>query len=411
MWKSNDHCMTIIDKIIDNKIQYYRAVWAAAQQMAFPIAMWRLPKQKEKHLLVDFSEKPQQTKIDFEELPSGFAFSPFLNPDGAESYFLKADLHLVFDDNDILTVDTAQSFQFNEFQKLIETFEHIGKVSPKNSNHQTVNLHQSSKEEFTSIVSKGIAAIEKGDFQKVVLSRTKQVELKDDFDIISTFDTLCQSYPNAFVSAVALPHLGMVWIGASPEILASQDSNGIFRTMALAGTQSAFDANGQPIKPSEAMWRQKEIEEQALVSRYIINCLKRIRVREFEEEGPRTMVAGNLMHLRTDFLINTVEVNFPQLATVMLDLLHPTSAVCGMPKVPATEFILQNEGYDREFYSGFLGPVNINQSSDIFVNLRTMKIQGGFATLYAGCGITADSDPEKEWYETEMKCQTLGKLL
>ncbi|MCU0326100.1 MAG: chorismate-binding protein, partial [Spirosomaceae bacterium] len=241
--------MTIIDKIIDNKIQYYRAVWAAAQQMAFPIAMWRLPKQKEKHLLVDFSEKPQQTKIDFEELSSGFAFSPFLNPEGAESYFLKADLHLVFDENELLINNSQQSFQFGEFQKLIETFEHIGKVSPKNSNHHTLNLRQSSKEEFTTIVSKGIAAIEQGEFQKVVLSRTKQVELKDDFDIIATFDTLCQSYPNAFVSAVALPHLGMVWIGASPEILVSQDANGIFKTMALAGTQSAFDTNGQPIKP------------------------------------------------------------------------------------------------------------------------------------------------------------------
>ena len=87
-----------------------------------------------------------------------------------------------------------------------------------------------------------------------------------------------------------------------------------------------------------------------------------------------------------------------------------------MPKVPATEFILNNEGYDRDFFSGFLGPVNMQSSerkveSHIFVNLRTMKIEGKIATLYAGCGITVDSNPEKEWYETEMKTQTLGRVI
>jgi isochorismate synthase len=122
------------------------------------------------------------------------------------------------------------------------------------------------------------------------------------------------------------------------------------------------------------------------------------------------------MHLRTDIIIDTIAINFSQLATVMLDLLHPTSAVCGMPKVPATEFILKNEGYDRDFFSGFLGPVNIQSSegqieSHIFVNLRTMKIEKNIATLYAGCGITADSNAEKEWNETEMKTQTLGSVI
>lgn len=240
--------------------------------------------------------------------------------------------------------------------------------------------------------------------------------LSPDFEIVDTFDKLCKAYPTAFISAVSLPHLGVVWMGASPETLVSQNSKGIFRTMALAGTQSAYDADGNLIKPSEALWRQKEIEEQSFVTRYIINCLKKIRVREFEEEGPKTVIAGNLMHLRTDIIIDTVEINFPQLATVMLDLLHPTSAVCGMPKEPATDFILKNEGYDREFYSGFLGPINMQNNnseaeSHIFVNLRTMKLQNGIATLYAGCGITADSNPEKEWNETEMKTQTLGRVI
>ncbi len=148
-----------------------------------------------------------------------------------------------------------------------------------------------------------------------------------------------------------------------------------------------------------------------MVGRYIISCFKKIRVREYLEEGPKTVVAGNLMHLRSDFSVDTKTINFPELGTVMLELLHPTSAVCGMPKMEALAFIQQYEGYDREFYSGYLGPVNVGNETHLFVNLRCMKIQNNVATLYAGGGITEDSEPEKEWQETEMKCQTMLSVL
>jgi isochorismate synthase len=99
----------------------------------------------------------------------------------------------------------------------------------------------------------------------------------------------------------------------------------------------------------------------------------------------------------------------------MLSLLHPTSAVCGTPKEAAIDWIKQAEAHDREFYSGYLGPVNLNDEIYLFVNLRTVKVRketnGYSATYYAGCGITEDSDPEKEWEETEMKCQTLQRIL
>ncbi len=393
-------------------------LWNAAKQLSFPTAMWRLPRQTEKHFLTSFAEIPEQTKIDFEELSAGFAFSPFVNPEGKDTFFLKADLHYIFSENaqnkneDLQEIIVPSSLNQSFIDLLSD------EKLKKNEENKSINIEEktSQKQEYLDLVAKGIAQIEAGDFQKVVLSRTKKIALSPDFEVVTIFDKLCEAYPAAFVSAVSLPHLGVVWVGASPETLVSQNAKGVFRTMALAGTQSAYDADGNLIRPSEALWRQKEIEEQSYVTRYIINCLKKIRVREFEEEGPKTVIAGNLMHLRTDIIIDTVEINFPQLSTVMLDLLHPTSAVCGMPKMPATEFILTNEGYDREFYSGFLGPINTQNEgnlpeSHIFVNLRTMKIKNNEATLYAGCGITADSNPEKEWHETEMKTQTLERVI
>ncbi|UOQ71783.1 chorismate-binding protein [Hymenobacter cellulosilyticus] len=173
------------------------------------------------------------------------------------------------------------------------------------------------------------------------------------------------------MSLVSAPGAG-TWLGASPEVLVEVDEQGVFRTMALAGTQALAPG----ALPQHAIWRQKEIEEQALVARYIVSCFKQLRLREYEETGPRTVVAGQLLHLRTDFAVNLRQVPFPTLGTDMLRLLHPTSAVGGMPKQAALSFLQEHEGYDRAYYSGFLGPVNLPQAgvSRLFVNLRCLQL-------------------------------------
>jgi isochorismate synthase len=99
----------------------------------------------------------------------------------------------------------------------------------------------------------------------------------------------------------------------------------------------------------------------------------------------------------------------------MLSLLHPTSAVCGTPKESAIEWIKEAENHDRGLYSGFIGPVNIDQEIRLFVNLRTVQLEQKqdqiLATYFAGCGITEDSEVEKEWLETELKCATLKAII
>jgi isochorismate synthase len=216
---------------------------------------------------------------------------------------------------------------------------------------------------------------------------------------------MLKAYPNSFVNFFHIPKIG-TWIGASPEVLIETKGE-YFHTMSLAGTQPAKGEN--PLKT--AAWTSKEIEEQALVSRYIVDCFKKIRLREYDEYGPKTVLAGTLLHLRSDFRVNMAKTNFPQLGSVMLELLHPTSAVCGMPREAAHSFLKEYEGFDRSFFAGFIGPVNINAETSIFVNLRTASISENKAILYAGAGVTEDSDPEKEWEETELKCQIIGKFI
>ncbi|MEL6537509.1 MAG: chorismate-binding protein [Bacteroidota bacterium] len=95
----------------------------------------------------------------------------------------------------------------------------------------------------------------------------------------------------------------------------------------------------------------------------------------------------------------------------MLKLLHPTSAVCGMPKETSEAFLAKHEGYSRELYAGYLGPVNVQEFTSLYVNLRCMQYLGQEAILYAGAGVTIDSNPQKEWEETELKCNTLLSVI
>lgn len=396
------------------KADLFQALYQAAQALHIPVAFWRLPKTEDIHCIVNLNGLTPKVKIDLEELPAGFAFSPFVNPDGGHTLFIKADLHYLIQSNQLtyssLPVKDTDFDKRQAFQEILQQrLEKSSRSVPGKAEENAVVAADSSPEErdyFTHIVARGRRAIAKGNFQKVVLSRTKTVHLLENYNPADTFHSLCQFYPQAFVSWVSIPGTG-TWMGASPEILISIDKQHFFRTVSLAGTQP-YRAQ---IPVSRAVWTQKEIEEQALVSRYIVNCFKKIRLREYEEIGPKTVIAGNLMHLRTDFIVDMQASNFPQLGTVMLDLLHPTSAVCGMPKEPALEFIHTYEQHQRQFYSGFLGPVNMDNETHLYVNLRCMQIQPEKAILYAGAGITSDSNPEREWAETEFKCQTLLKVL
>ncbi|GAB4031903.1 chorismate-binding protein [Spirosoma gilvum] len=414
-----------------NAIDY----WEAALSMGFPAALWRLPNQQDKHLIVSFDDILPRVSADLEELPAGFIISPFDNlarsihveaqPTEhldttdfvAQTLFLRADVQANFSGN-----SPAPSYQSvagsaekaEQFWQAVRKATASGKQSTLGK--PVVIDAPNAQEQYVQNVAEAVGAMQRGEFRKVVLSRTKQVLFADAPNAVALFDTLCEKYPNAFVSAVSIPEKGQIWISATPERLVSQNADGIFQTAALAGTQSAFNPDGTAKRPPEAMWSQKEIEEQAIVCRYIIECFKKIRLREYIEEGPKSVIAGNLMHLGTSFTVDTQAVRYPQLGTVMLRLLHPTSAVCGTPRDVAFQFIHQHETHDREFYSGFLGPVNIdtNQegpSSHVFVHIRCMKLEGKQATLYAGAGITEDSVPEREWQETEMKCQTLLSVM
>ncbi|MEO1097507.1 MAG: chorismate-binding protein [Bacteroidota bacterium] len=359
-------------------------------------AAWRTPGGDDIHIIVDFAGASQIDRTTLEDVPSGFIFSPFDKE--KKALHIQSELHINLKSQKIECLSSEKLDSFTEFLE-----ERVSK-RPDSSNSNLVNgIQTTDSSAFINLVNTALSGIKKGPLQKVVPSRYKKLELSHELNSGIFFSKLCSAYKNAFVSLVFDPSCGL-WLGATPELLLEVGESN-FSTVALAGTQKY---EGQPL--SDVAWTQKEIEEQAFVSRYIINCFKKIRLREFEEIGPKTIKAGNLIHLKTLFTVDMASVNFSDLGSVMLELLHPTSAICGMPLEPSLEFLQKNERYDREYFSGYLGPTNFKDKTSLFVNLRCMKVRNKIVTLYAGAGVTEDSNPDREWHETEMKMNTLLNL-
>lgn len=234
---------------------------------------------------------------------------------------------------------------------------------------------------------------------KLVLSRTVSYERWSSFSIVDAFLKACRRYIRSYVYVYYTPETG-IWLGGTPEILLSGEG-GNWHTVALAGTQKL-----QQGKLPEH-WNRKNLMEQQLVADYIRTRLNSSGIRA-EEEGPYTVRAGELAHLKTDF-----RFSLPDNHSLgdLLKLLHPTPAVCGLPKEDAYRFILLNEGYNRRYYSGFVGMLNPSGRTDLYVNLRCMRVEADKLVLYAGGGLLSSSVLEEEWQETEEKLQTMNMIL
>ncbi len=255
-----------------------------------------------------------------------------------------------------------------------------------------------SKENHTRLVQRAIESIYSAELKKVVLSRFEVVKLRES-NPLKIFNSLLNSYKKAFVYCWYHPEVGL-WLGATPETLLNVKGNR-FETMALAGTQLY---NGT----LNVDWKSKERKEQQYVTDYIVKSIKPT-VKNIEVSDVETLKAGNVLHLLTKISgkLKVDSFSFESL----IKKLHPTPATCGIPREVAKHFILGNENYNREFYTGFLGELNINSSSKLFVNLRCMQLKKKEAIIYVGGGITKDSIPEKEWMETVNKTDTIKKVL
>ena len=274
------------------------------------------------------------------------------------------------------------------------------------------SFSQSNKASYAIDFANFHSQLQQGAFRKIVLARCAAEPSDGRTTPIELFRKACQCYPRMFISLVYTTKSGW-WLTATPEILLEGEANQ-WRTIALAGTMKleGDDLRGEG---ETLRWSTKNIQEQRMVATYIAECLEQFTA-DFTEEGPYTVRAANLVHLRTDFTFILPDSN--RIGDLLL-LLHPTPAVCGLPKRDAFRFIVKNEQSPRRYYSGFMGPLGLSpgtaQSSHpqthLFVSLRCMNIMPELYCLYAGGGLLKDSTEEQEWMETEAKLETMRRLL
>lgn len=350
-----------------------------------PFVTFRLPQQE--HPVTYLQTTPgnvQWNTIEEISAQKGFIMAPFDNRNGKKYLLIRPDL--VFEG----TVLTSKEVE--QVQNLPT------RPAPGwNGAYPVVTGKGPYMEQVKAIKS----SISTGAFQKAVLSRIEAVEGEYLNNIPRLFSAMCRRHPNAFVYLFKSD--SEFWMGASPEpLLRIREKN--ISTVSLAGTRPYAEKHMDVNR-----WTVKEILEQEYVTRYIHDVLHAFQVRDYRVTSPYVKKAGNLVHLRTDFSfdINRISGRLWE----FVDAMHPTPAVAGQPKEEAIRFIKALEPHDRDYYTGFLGPVGLDNQIDLFVNLRCFRITPRYLSLYVGGGITLDSDPEAEWDETGWKAESLMKVI
>ncbi len=229
--------------------------------------------------------------------------------------------------------------------------------------------------------------------EKVVLAR-ESVMPDGGQHPVALFQRACQTYPRMFIALTYTRQSGL-WLTATPEVLLEQEPPQ-WHTVALAGTMRYEEGR-------EPRWSDKNIGEQRIVADYVSQLLC-THATDVTQTDAQTVRAGHLMHLRTDFRFTLADA---PAAAALVQALHPTPAVCGLPKAAALRLIAEHEGTCRRYYSGYTGPWRLQGGSHLYVSLRCMTREGAAWRLFAGGGIVPDSEEQSEWNETEEKLLTM----
>lgn len=366
-------------------------------------ALYRMPRQTRVTVLA-------QTRGDIETLDgyrelngrSGFVIAPFAISRETPLLLLKPDYR-----TEVETKEPGAWEKVKGMPELRRIYDNMRRIQPGDREPQS---EREQRETYGKDFRKFHKVLCDGRFRKLVLARCAHINAQPQ-NPVSMFARACELYPRMYISLVSTPQSG-VWLMATPEILLSGDGGGAWRTIALAGTMKLKDSELDFDNPTldnvqDIRWSQKNIQEQRYVATYISECLERYAI-DITEEGPDTVRAANLVHLRSDFRFTLKDRNG---IGDLTGAFHPTPAVCGIMKEEAQRFIIDNESVTRRYYSGFAGELSPEGKTNLFVSLRCMEILQNGYDLYAGGGLLKDSVEEMEWEETAAKMETMRLLI
>ena len=260
---------------------------------------------------------------------------------------------------------------------------------------------------YEGAVRRAAGRIARGDFDKVVLARAKDACADHPFHPLLLLNGLRQRFPDCFAFSVANGR-GQSFIGASPERLLRVES-GVMLTEALAGSiRRGASASEDAALAAQLLRSEKDLREQRMVLDSMVRRLAPLGLKLEFPARPALRRFANVQHLHTP-----VQAALPP-GTRLLEILgrlHPTPAVGGTPREAAVPCIAELEGFPRGLYAGALGWIDFRGNGEFSVGLRSALVAGAGARLYAGAGIVAGSQPEKEFAETELKFKAIQDAL
>jgi menaquinone-specific isochorismate synthase len=254
-------------------------------------------------------------------------------------------------------------------------------------------------------VAKAIDEIEKTELEKVVLARDLIVNSHRPIDARKILRNLGSEYPSTWIFAVD----GLV--GATPELLLRL-SRGMVTSRVLAGTISKTGDDDKDLALAASLARSsKDLEEHEYAVRSVADALDPFCTSTNVPDSPFVLHLANVMHLATDVTGALIESKKSVDAFTILEKLHPSAAVCGTPTNIAAQVIKRIEGMSRGRYAGPVGWLDARGDGELGIALRCGQIKENEIQIYAGCGIVAGSNPEKELTESNAKFAPMRSAL
>lgn len=291
--------------------------------------------------------------------------------------------------------------------KLINYFKRTIIKLPENYYNNFIIKEPKNSEWFKSSVLSALKSIQAEKFSKIVLANAIDIVSSLPFNSICSLDNLRKRHPDCYVFSTSNGK-GQTFMGASPERLISIHNQQLL-TDALAGSAPRGKTASEDTDLADQLIRSdKERREHQFVLGFIEERLSQLGLMPQRLPTPQLLKLSNIQHLWTPIQAQVPADVHP---FEILAKLHPTPAVAGLPRDIALQHILHYEQFDRCLYAAPLGWVDYQGKSEFIVGIRSALIEGSQARLYAGAGIVAGSDPDKELIEIHLKFQPLLRAL
>jgi len=308
-------------------------------------------------------------------------------------------------------IDKLVTNLLQKFKQIVNISSHCYFSLKENSLQR---IHQKLKQEisydnhkFKSAVTSALESIAHHEFQKIVLAQVRDLVSAHPFSVVSALDHLRGRYPDCYTFAFS-NGTGATFIGASPERLVSI-KNQYLVTDALAGSAPrSRDLYLDQKLGHSLLHNQKERNEHQTVVDFLDRALRELGLNPQKLTTPNLLQLSNIQHLWTPI---SAKLDHDLHPLEILAKLHPTPAVAGTPREIVSEEISRYEEFDRGLYAAPLGWIDQEGNSEFIVAIRSCLIEGCHAKLYAGAGIVAGSDPDRELAEIDLKFQPLLQAL